>query len=471
MKKSDLVKAVGAKKERQAVIDSLKAMADEPKHKPIAIGWLEAEDYRYDMRVALRTIAKLMKPKLYLEIGVWRGWSMAQVLDVVPTVRAVGIDLWKSNYAGVATSSPDFVTQELSPRPVTLLTGDSAKVMQGMINKAEKYDLILVDGDHTTQGAIKDLFTAVSLLADGGVLIFDDLVPGTEGGSKTMVEVWADFKAAYPDLEYVEFDDPAVLIPFGVAIKPKADRPKVEDPQRKRKSQELPTVVMMSLWRNDANKKLRQRAEHLINKRNLSSRLRWVWIVGDSDDDTEAILRQTAAEYWSMKLDITVVRHDTGIEGEDSNTRVRRLSLTANAGFDLVRDNDDYWLIHESDLQSPDDLVERFVKHAEDDRCPIAGWPTLDGNFYDTWAYIDTNGENFNNNTKRPDRWFEVLSVGSCWMLHAEDLRAGLRCEKFAVVELCDKLRADHDRRLWVDPAIQIIQPREFFRSRSHATR
>jgi hypothetical protein len=226
-----------------------------------------------------------------------------------------------------------------------------------------------------------------------------------------------------------------------------------------RKPLPLPRVVMMSLWRNDVQRQLNERVAHLLGK--SYPNLRWVWVVGDCEDDTEKHLRALALAAWDKSIEI--VRHDTQIAGEEPETRLRRLSLTANAGFDRVRDDDDYWLIHESDINSPVNLVERFL---ETGKCPVAGWPWLgeagSKTFYDIMAYRK-NGAMFSNNPPysecyRDDELFEVDSFGTVYMFHAQDVRDGLRCEDRAVLEICDGLK-ERGRRLWVDPTIEVLQP------------
>lgn len=221
---------------------------------------------------------------------------------------------------------------------------------------------------------------------------------------------------------------------------------------------------MMSLWRDDAGRDIDKRMAHLLQKAGVT---RWVWVVGDSNDDTEAILRQTAARH--IDKDIAVVRHDTGIVGDDPKIRVKRLGMTANAGFDTVREDDLYWVMHESDLISSEDVVLRFL---ETKKVPIAGWPVLGNKFYDTWAYR-ADGMMFRNGAPyhpryRDNELFEVDSVGSCWMFYAADLRTGVRCREMAVLDLCEQMKA-LGRRIWVDPRIVIEQPRELWTSRGHA--
>src|SRR5688500_12272074 len=110
---------------------------------------------------------------------------------------------------------------------------------------------------------------------------------------------------------------------------------------------------MLSLWRNDSQRHLDRRVNHLLSK--TYPRLRWVWVVGDETDDTEARLRK----HWHGLIEF--VRGDTRIGGDDPPERMRRMSLAASAGLAAVRSTDDYVVIHESDLISPPDVVERFL--------------------------------------------------------------------------------------------------------------
>lgn len=218
-----------------------------------------------------------------------------------------------------------------------------------------------------------------------------------------------------------------------------------------------PVVVMLSLWRNDARRQLIRRAQHLLDK--SYSNLRYVWVVGDSQDKTHAMLQRVQQ---TSGRDIQLLEVNTDIED-----RLTRLSVTANYGLECVRDTDDYLVIHESDLISPRNLVERFMAHAHAGRCPIAGWPTLtipgrSTVFYDTLAY-SRDGRHFENEPPyhpvfRRDTPFEVDSVGSCWMLPAAAIRDGARMHTYATLDLSAALK-NRGYRIWVDAQIGVEQP------------
>lgn len=229
-----------------------------------------------------------------------------------------------------------------------------------------------------------------------------------------------------------------------------------------------PSAVIVSIWRNDAERQIENRIQHLLSK--SYPRLRWLWAVGDSSDDTETILRQAAD---TKDKDIRVYRFDTLVEGDEPEIRIIRMGRTANAAFDHVRGTDDLLVMHESDLISPTDIVQSFV---ETGHAVVGGWPTLgDGDtFYDTWAYR-AGGLMFSNNPPyspvyQPDRLFELDSVGSVWMAPAREFGGmnGIRMNRAAVLDIMAQLRG-RGYRVWCDPHIHIIQPRELWTPMEHA--
>lgn len=218
-------------------------------------------------------------------------------------------------------------------------------------------------------------------------------------------------------------------------------------------------TVLLSFWRTDVARDLEARAAHLLAKGGRG--VRWLWVVGDSRDDTEARLRELAHPA------VTIIRHDTGIVGEDVPTRLRRFSRTADAGLAAIQPGDDRVLIHESDLRSPRNIVHALAGSSLE---AVAGWPelTLAGRtiLYDTWAYR-AHGRKFDayppfNAVYRHDRRFEVESVGSVWSLPAWPLLEGVRCQDEGSVGICAGLRA-RGVRVLVDPSVTIVQPKHLW--------
>lgn len=221
-----------------------------------------------------------------------------------------------------------------------------------------------------------------------------------------------------------------------------------------------PSVIMLSCWRNDVQRQLAQRAQHLLAK--SYPNLRWVWVVGDSQDQTAEELRY---EMFCHNRNVTLVDiGDTGL-----TERMRRFGTAAQAGLDRVLPEDDYVLVHESDLVSPPDIVERLLAPGHD---VLGGWTVLGSAplLYDIWGIRGLDGAHFHglppyHHDYRPDAPFEVSSVGSCWLLPAAAVRDGIRCDTFGAVELCRGLR-ERGYRIWCDPRIEIVQPLALWTSR-----
>lgn len=220
-------------------------------------------------------------------------------------------------------------------------------------------------------------------------------------------------------------------------------------------------ILIMSLWRNDADRDLLRRADHLLSKRSAGHYVRWLWVVGDSDDDTERLLRQR----YSYLTALTIMRADTDIEGEDLASRRRRGSASATQMFaTLAGSGATLVCLHESDLTSPDDVLDRLVATSQGH--PVAGWPTieLDGGsrFYDIWAYRDLQDDHFRPTPPyakgyRPDQRFEVGGFGSVWLAPAPLVR-GRRLDRFGIVDLCRQWRSE-GIKMYCDPTIPITQP------------
>lgn len=218
-------------------------------------------------------------------------------------------------------------------------------------------------------------------------------------------------------------------------------------------------IVMLSCWSNDGGRALDARAAHLLSK--VRTNVRLAWLVGDSEDETFARLQ------WKIFASgfegaVALVQRDTGIRVRSFEDRLARLSLTLTYMLELVEDADDVVIIHESDLLSPPDVVDRLLAMP----LPSAGWPVLrlEGGeaFYDTWAFRK-DGERFTNwppyhACYRADGPFEIDSAGSVTAWAADDVR-GVNVAADAIIGLC----AHVGKRVTVDPSLRIVQPRELW--------
>ena len=137
------------------------------------------EDGVVNSLLVLSYLAKYLETATYLEIGVRRGFSMATVAARRPKAKLVGFDAWIPMYAGVSNPGPDLVKSELKKvghnGVVELISGSSFNTVPAYGLGAAPSKLIFIDGDHTTDGAYRDIMNCSWLLAHGGYMVVDDL--------------------------------------------------------------------------------------------------------------------------------------------------------------------------------------------------------------------------------------------------------------------------------------------------------
>jgi hypothetical protein len=225
-------------------------------------------------------------------------------------------------------------------------------------------------------------------------------------------------------------------------------------------------TALLSIWRNDGARDLEARAAALLAK--TGSDLGWLWVVGDSDDDTEERLRALAAP-WPAR----VLRADSGIVSDDPTSRLRRMSHAGDAGLDVLArlgGGFERVVMHESDLVSPGNVVAQLEGDA---LTAVAGWPTLtlpEGTvFYDTWAYwadgVPFNGAPPYHPRYRSDARFPVDSAGSVLSFPAWVLRDGAREGGYGLRGLCQAMR-QRGVGVLVDPRVLIVQPATLWETR-----
>jgi len=154
----------------------------------------EGKEFFDQYHLAVGRVVMVTPPKRILEIGVRTGISICNMLsayvDYSVLERVVLIDLWNDGFV-----SPEIVKINLKHLNIPIdkiefITGNSLDVVPEL---EDRFDYILVDGDHTKQIARKDLENVVRLCAKDGVIVFDDLTPH----GCNLQDVWDSFKKAY----------------------------------------------------------------------------------------------------------------------------------------------------------------------------------------------------------------------------------------------------------------------------------
>ena len=117
--------------------------------------------------------------------------------------------------------SPNLVRMNLKHLGVELepvfITGNSKETVPAYAksNPTEKFDYILVDGSHDRVDALMDLKNVEPMLAEGGIIVFDDI--STNPGECGLIDVWLAFKELREDSYY--WLESMIGKGFGIAIK------------------------------------------------------------------------------------------------------------------------------------------------------------------------------------------------------------------------------------------------------------
>lgn len=174
--------------------------------------------WRYaDVLTVLAAAGELLEPASYLEIGVRRGRSAAVLASVAPECAIVGVDLWEEGYAGMENPGPELVRRELAKvghrGPLELLRGSSHELLPRLFAERPDltFDVVTVDGDHSPDGAERDLRDVLPMLRIGGVLVFDDV---RHPAHPELHDVWARVVEAQRRYAAWRFDG----VGYGVAL-------------------------------------------------------------------------------------------------------------------------------------------------------------------------------------------------------------------------------------------------------------
>ena len=132
------------------------------------------------------TIFQEFKPKLVLEIGVYRGqvvtlWGLAaKLLDFQCEVHGVSPFSPAGDQVSVYMDNLDYLKDTLSSnRHFDLADPYFIKAYSTDVDainyiKSRKWDLIYIDGNHDYPVALADYLLCKDALADGGILVMDD---------------------------------------------------------------------------------------------------------------------------------------------------------------------------------------------------------------------------------------------------------------------------------------------------------
>lgn len=160
-----------------------------------------------ETRSFITFLARQIVPLTFLEVGVRRGWSTAAVAIASPDCQIYAFDEWHENYGGSPNPGPQFVQSELSKfgysKPIVFISGDSHKTLPKFFKENnEKFDMILIDGDHSVDGARQDLMDTMLHINVGGAMVFDDIID-CDG----LQDVWNSLVNHFPNFKYFSYRD------------------------------------------------------------------------------------------------------------------------------------------------------------------------------------------------------------------------------------------------------------------------
>lgn len=122
----------------------------------------------------LRILARKFKIKKYLEIGTWRGESVANISSIVDQAYTLNLsksDLKKIGKSDQYINSHAIFSKNLSN--VIHLEGNSRTFDFNSLN--QKFDMIFIDGDHHYESVKKDTQTAFKLLnSTNSIIVWHD---------------------------------------------------------------------------------------------------------------------------------------------------------------------------------------------------------------------------------------------------------------------------------------------------------
>jgi predicted O-methyltransferase YrrM len=176
--------------------------------------------WRYaDIVTVLLGLTEALKPRRYLEIGVRRGRSACAVASLAPTCDLALFDMWIPDYAGMENPGPAFVRAELArvghSGRCDFVDGDSHETLPRYFSDHPDtvFDLITVDGDHSDDGATRDLCDVLPRLAVGGAVVFDDISHPAHPGLKAL---WHRLVVDDSRFSAWSFDEVGYGVGFGV---------------------------------------------------------------------------------------------------------------------------------------------------------------------------------------------------------------------------------------------------------------
>ena len=147
-----------------------------------------------------------------LEIGTYTGISLINILKNIPNAIGYGLDKWSNYYEKSDGDTKmlknienleveksfykNIVSSNMNTR-IFGIKGNSHDVLMNMIKDNKKFDLIYVDGSHSSIDTYMDCYLSFSILNKEGVMIIDDYLYNTGEESIPILNIKEDKNIIY----------------------------------------------------------------------------------------------------------------------------------------------------------------------------------------------------------------------------------------------------------------------------------
>ena len=212
MTNDDLIKEIISKlKEERKNIHSVEELVNfsfDFKFKEFSISPIQIKS---EIQNLVEILSKI-KPKNVLEIGTANGGTLFLLCEISdPKGVICSIDLPDGSFGGELYpmwKAPIYQTFKKKYQKLFLLREDSHKnstknkVKELMEN--DKFDFILIDGDHTYEGVKQDFDMYSTLLKTNGIIAFHDINPGPSEYVGGVPKFWNEIRMKYKSIEIKE---------------------------------------------------------------------------------------------------------------------------------------------------------------------------------------------------------------------------------------------------------------------------
>ncbi len=160
---------------------------------------------------ALMAVVERERPSTVLEVGTANGGTLFLLSRCAPAdATLVSIDMEGGPFGGgyPPWRGRLYETFAEDGQAIHLIRGDShspdtARRVDGLL-RGRPLDLLFIDGDHSYEGASRDLELYGPMVREGGVIALHDIVPGPESVVGGVPRLWAELRGRYPHEELVE---------------------------------------------------------------------------------------------------------------------------------------------------------------------------------------------------------------------------------------------------------------------------